>query len=165
MNSKKEGPDLEAIKPDSKSSKYSPNLHKWLKSQRRPDLIKVLTDTSSGVLIIGCVDNEYGDGQWLHGTALMSVLRNGKKATCFAYPMGSRHAFVELPDFWERYKEDGRCAIDPNHERHFVGDESRWVNDGDTRECQWCGKRKERLETWVETVTRQGWKPVEASKR
>ena len=161
MTTTNKGPDLEAIKPVG-PGKYSPNLYKWLKAQPRPDLIKVMTDTSNGNLMIGHVDN-IGDGPWLHGARLMAVLCEGKKTRSFAYAIGKHFPFVEIPDFWERYTAEGRCAIDPEHERCFTGDETRWHQHGDIRECLWCGNRTERLETWIEPVQRQTWKPVDQS--
>ena len=163
MSPTNQGPDLNAIKPDGEGSKYSPNLYKWIKAQRRPDLIKVLAN-EDGTLMIGYVDNDCGDGEWLHGTRLMAVLCNGRKSKSFAYPIGARFPFKEVPDFWNRYTVEGRCAVDPEHERYFVGDESRWSIEGDTRSCMWCGKRHERLETWTETVERRAWKPIQPPK-
>ena len=138
-----------------------PNLYKWIKAQHRPDLIKVMAD-DNGTLMIGYFDND-AYGAWLHGTQLISVLCNGRKTKTFAYPIGRVFHLKEVPDFWDRYIADGRCAIDPEHERYFVGDEHRWEVVGDTRCCRWCGKRHERLETWTETVKRTAWKPITES--
>lgn len=154
--------NIDAIKPKEEGSKYSPNLYAWLKARFRPEQIKVLADVD-GTLMIGHVDNDHGDGPWLHGTRLMSVLFDGIKAKSMAYPIGSRFPFKEQPHFWVHYTEDGRCAIDPKHERYFVGDQHRWEIVGDTRRCRWCGKRHERLETWTETIKRTAWKPVTES--
>jgi hypothetical protein len=68
---------------------------------------------------------------------------------------------TEVEDFWDRYSEVGRCAIDTTHWMFFIGDAGRWLEDGETRTCQWCGKHTQRRHTIVETVERSEWRPVE----
>jgi hypothetical protein len=90
---------------------------------------------------------------------LMNVLCYGTKAESFCY-VGMR-GLVEVADFWPRYVAEGRCAIDPEHKRHFVGDDTRWTQDGDTRACLWCGKARQVLVRWTETVERQQWRDLQ----
>ena len=71
---------------------------------------------------------------------------------------------TEIEGFWQQYEAIGRCAIDPDHNMFFVGDEHRWRQEGDTRHCQWCGQVTQRLHTWTETVERQAWCNVEKGK-
>lgn len=57
----------------------------------------------------------------------------------------------------------GRCAIDPDHMMHFVGDDTRWLTDNDHRECLWCRKHSQKLRHWVESVEHSAWEPVMAN--
>ncbi|MCK9394266.1 MAG: hypothetical protein M0Q44_01580 [Methylobacter sp.] len=68
----------------------------------------------------------------------------------------------EVPDFWNRYTDIGRCAIDQEHKIYFVGDDTRWRTAGDHRECLWCGTHAQRQLRWVEPVDRSAWEPVMA---
>jgi hypothetical protein len=94
----------------------------------------------------------------LIGARLMNVLCYGTKAESACWMnMGS---LVEVADFWPRYVADGRCAIDTEHEECFIGDESRWSVNGAVRDCLWCGKARQMLVRWTETVQRQEWRPT-----
>ena len=139
-----------------KGEKYSPNLHKWL-SQRgkehRAETSKVFCAPDGG-LWIGMIDDDI----FLIGCRLMAVLCSGAKAESMAYPLKQIGPLEEAADFWERYLEVGRCAIDQKHTMSFVGDETRWLVDGDRRECMWCGRAKQRRETYH--VPRQRWVEV-----
>jgi hypothetical protein len=151
------GLDVAAIHP-SKSAKYSPNLHKWLTMRSRKHhawTSRVFSDRA-GALWIGMLDN--GD---LFGARLMQVLCNGTKAehACWV----GLGPLVEIADFWPRYTAVGRCAIDPAHKMHFVGDDARWRTNGEHRECLWCGKHSQKLRLWVEPVERSAWEPVTAN--
>lgn len=147
--------------------KYSKNLYNWLRRRQRerpdfPDekiLLPVFRCEENKILWIG--DLEEG---WLHGCRLMSILCNGTKAQAFAYRVEAHMKELHLiPDFWEQYFADGRCAIDREHQMFFIGDESRWKVDGSIRDCLWCGKHRQLLVRWEETVCREKWKPVKVA--
>lgn len=145
------GLDVTAINP-ANGAKYSPNLYRWLtlrRSAHRAWTSRVYRD-ADGTLWIGRLD--MGD---LIGARLIAVLCNGAKEASACW-VNLRH-LVEVGDFWPRYVRDGRCAIDTEHTRHFIGDDTRWAVQGDTRDCLWCGMASQVLRRWTETVARQGW--------
>src|SRR5690606_18060887 len=135
--------------------KYSPNLYKWLSRRelnRRVWTSSVFRDRD-GKLWIGMLD----DGLYLLGCRLMYVLCNGVKAESMAYPLKQIGPLDEVTDFWPRYAADGRCAIDPDHQVHFVGSDTRWRVTGDERECLWCGKARQRREIYTRTTQHERW--------
>lgn len=149
------GLDVQAVHPKN-GAKYSPNLHRWLTSPKRKHRARtsrVYRDVE-GTLWIGRID----DGS-LIGARLYGVLCYGAKAesACWVNLRG----LVEVADFWPRYLAEGRCAIDPEHARYFVGDDTRWTQEGDTRECLWCGKARQVLARWTEAVERQEWRTLQ----
>lgn len=148
------GLDVQAVHPKN-GAKYSPNLHKWLTAKsagHRARTSRVYSSTNRG-LLIGRLDDGY-----LIGTRLNDVLCNGAKAGSWA--IGAR-GLVEVADFWPRYLAEGRCAIDPEHAVCFVGDDTRWTQEGDTRACLWCGKARQVLARWTEAVERQEWRNLQ----
>jgi hypothetical protein len=136
--------------------KYSPNLRKFMRSRRqRAYRTNLYRDTESNWLYIGQL---FDDG-WFHGAQLNRVLCVGSKAETWAYsPV--QLSLTLIDDFWERYERIGRCAIDVAHDRYFIGDGSRWLTDGDTRSCLWCGAHTQRLRRWVQKVERERWEPA-----
>ena len=149
------GLDVQAVHPKN-GAKYSPNLHRWLTSTKRTHRAwtsRVYRDVE-GTLWIGRIDD--GD---LIGARLYGVLCNGAKeeSSCWV----SLRGLVEVADFWPRYLAEGRCAIDPEHARYFVGDDTRWTQEGDTRACLWCGKARQVLARWTEAVERQEWRNLQ----
>lgn len=151
------GLDLAAIAPN-KGTRFSPNLHRWLSARdksRRAWMSRVYRD-ADGTLWIGFLDA----GEFF-GTKLYSVLCNGAQqdTACWVNLRG----LAELPDFWAQYMRVGRCAIDPAHERSFIGDDTRWLVRDDTRSCQWCGGAQQVLRRWTEVVERQEWRASTAA--
>jgi hypothetical protein len=149
------GLDVRAVDPRN-GAKYSPNLHKWLTMRGKKHhawTSRVYRDRI-GTLWIGMLD--HGD---LIGARLMNVLCYGTKAgsCCWVNLRG----LVEVADFWPRYVRDGRCAIDTAHRECFIGDDTRWTQDGDTRTCLWCGKARQVLTRWTESVERQEWRNLQ----
>jgi hypothetical protein len=145
------GLDVRAVDPRN-GARYSPNLYRWLtmrSKQHHAWTSRVYRDTN-GTLWVGMLD--LGD---LIGARLMNVLCYGAKAESFCY-VGMR-GLVEVTDFWTRYVADGRCAIDTEHRKSFVGDDTRWTQDDDKRVCLWCGKARQVLKRWTENVERQEW--------
>lgn len=151
------GLDLPSVHPRN-GAKYSPNLYKWLTNRNKKHRAwtsRVYRD-ADGTLWIGMLDR--GD---LFGAKLYGVLCNGSKEGCACWV--NLRGLVEVPDFWRRYVSEGRCAIDPEHKTHFIGDGSRWTQDGDTRACLWCGKAQQTLTRWTEAVQRQEWRTTQTS--
>ena len=113
-------------------------------------------------LWIGVIDNNTPGEFWFTGRRLFSVLcETGENC---AYRVAATAHKKELPDFWQRYYEKGRCAIDPEHKVGFVDDEYRWEitmeNDlPQKRSCQWCGSATQVMKRWTEMVPveREEW--------
>ena len=140
---------LDAIHPKN-GDKYSPNLQKFLKKNIGRDM-KVYEDEDH-VLYIGEFDEE-----WFHGCRVITALCNGIHTLIFAHFHPQFGPDAEVPDFWDKYLRDGRCAIDPEHKISFLHDDSRWSIDGDTRTCRWCGKVTQFRQRWVEQVHKEAW--------
>lgn len=146
--------DVNALHPR-KGAKYSPNLHKWLTHRERKHRAwtsSVFRD-SDGALWIGVLD----EGLYLIGCRLIQVLCSGTKAESMAWSLANLGPLEEITDFWGRYATDGRCAIDAEHQMHFVGDDTRWRVAGDERECVWCGKARQRRERYTRTTEHERW--------
>lgn len=169
----KNGLNVESIHPRN-APKFSPNLYRWLTKRNcsyRAWMSRVYA-AADGALWIGDID----DG--LIGCRLAQVLCYGAKAESACWlnlgPM------VEVTDFWQRYMVDGRCAIDRAHKVFYIGDETRWrtveeaarpsgSGQGDeeagaarleTRECLWCGKCRQVMRRWTDSVDRYEWLPA-----
>lgn len=136
-----------------RGAKYSPNLYKWLTKRDKKHRIETSTvfRAPDGSLWIGMIDENI----FLIGSRLMAVLCHGAKAETMAYPLNKIGPLEEMTDFWDRYMAVGRCAIDPKHERYFVGQETRWLVEGETRRCLWCGNARQRQETYH--IPRKRW--------
>jgi hypothetical protein len=138
--------------------RYSPNLRKWLMRDRRWMTLNLplVYQWGDGDLYIG--RREKDDG-WFTGSRLWGVLNGGGMGTVHAYPSCWSQNLTEVLGFWDRYATSGRCAIDTDHSRSFIGDETRWAVDGDHRNCLWCGQHSQSLHRWTETIDRSAWKP------
>ncbi len=134
-----------------KHERYSPNLYAWLtgKDERRHAGDHRVWKCKDGHLWIGWIF----EGE-LIGTMLNRVLCNGRREKTMCYPASLK--LKEVKGFWKRYMEIGRCAIDTAHTTPFLNSSSRWLVDGDSRCCQWCGC-KQTLRRWTETVERTKW--------
>ncbi|EML2391413.1 hypothetical protein QBO83_004204 [Pseudomonas aeruginosa] len=139
---------MEAIRPK-RSAAFSPNLRKWLLAYGRPgDAVYRLRPGQrpgqhssrygggEGALFIGQPFNGYAGDQDFSGILLMSVLCNGPGAKRCCLPGAMRDLEV-VEDFWLRYREVGRCAIDPEHQVLFR-DGGRYRHVGDEAVCCWC---------------------------
>jgi hypothetical protein len=137
--------------------RYSPNLCAWLRKQLRRHgdhwpYPRVFRDKEGGRWI-GWIDED----QWFIGSILWRTICDGAKAEvgCWTFPIAD---LTEEPDFWARYAEIGRCLIDPEHRRGFLNEEkTRWLTDGDTRSCLWCGDHTQTLRRWTETAECERW--------
>lgn len=136
-----------------KAASFSPNLHKYLSARGvffrdggllhavyavKPDT-KAAKWFGAGTLLLGFIDDEF-----FTGSRLIAVLCNGSKADRAAYP-GVTDGLELVEGFWDRYLELGRCAIDPSHQEHFLG--NRFQIHGDTRTCLWCNHRQRKVLT------------------
>lgn len=143
--------------------KYSPNLRQWVMSWNRRMCKTVVGPVPNvyrhhdGSLWVGYLDDFDGS---LIGARMMSILCEGRKAKTFCN-IGVRNPEL-VADFWSQYAADGRCAIDREHKQWFIGDDTRWKIDGDTRQCVWCGKATQRLKRWTEEVQREKWEAAAA---
>lgn len=147
--------DIGAINPK-RHPKYSPNLYKWIRNQMRkrcgePVIIQrdeIMDGDKALHVAFRSSDGFY------YGARLLSILRNGAREKTWAYGRNE----VEVPDFWPRYIAHGRCAIDSEHKKHFIGDETRWEQiNANTRRCAWCGNRTQHLRKRVVRKTVAEW--------
>ncbi|MBA9965067.1 hypothetical protein D7S56_20955 [Ralstonia pickettii] len=153
----------------SRSISFSPNLYAWMKKEghfysdggHAEQIYMVLPKSQlaecfgAETLMIGHPYNQYEGDSDFSGIRLFSALCLGARAgrMCYSGAMGSLKL---VAGFWERYLEVGRCAIDPEHQEHFVGGE-RYAIRGETRSCLWCSTQHRRAvvpraecdETWV----------------
>lgn len=140
---------LESIAP-SMSASFSPNLYKYLKKKGifysnggllqsvyvvQPDT-KAAKWFGAGSLMLG-----YWDEDFFVGTQLMSILCMGTKAESAAHACGNGMTILE--GFWDNYLKIGRCAIDPDHQEHFMSD--RFQENEGGRECLWCGHQQRKV--------------------
>ena len=150
--------EIQAFSPEN-GDKYSPNLFQWLRKNAGGVFdIQVVTRLDRPAthhplrrLYVGF----FYDGDF-NGVALMRVLAEGRLAQSLCH---TASVFEPLPDFWERYKAVGRCAIDVAHDMDFLNAESRFQTCGDARTCNWCGA-KQHLEREEITRVRETWKLV-----
>lgn len=150
------------IKAGGKADRYSENLMEWVRKYRdRRLIVAIATEgkrqfdpalTQSAYLYIGYAPLEDG---YLMGSRLSEILCNGIKTSTWAFH-GLK--FVEVPDWWQRYIEGGKCCIDPEH--WLYADRERWnvAADGKTRRCLWCGNYHEYLHS--EMVEKTSWRRV-----
>lgn len=144
-----------------RGEKFSPNLYAWLKKQTGPrGFHRTMPAVFRGVAPKTEVDGHPFIG-WMNacgchpaeltGARLNSVLCFGAKQETGCW-FGLR--LEPWPDFWSQYLAIGRCALDPAHEEIFASADGRYVFEGDSRVCTWCGA-KHRLERWEETIVKQ----------
>lgn len=149
------GLTVSAIAPR-QSAKFSPNLYRWLtaRSNVRAARNSHVYSDADGALWIG----EKWDDGCFSGSRLNAVLCNGPTEIRGSYERSYFVAgLVQVQTFWERYMADGRCAIDVAHTTAFIGEDSRWRVQGDSRSCLWCGKATQTMRRWTEAVERSEW--------
>ena len=91
------------------------------------------------------------------GAHLLGVLCNGSEERRYCLP-GAIMSLELVVDFWDRYLEVGRCAIDPAHQEHFQVGERYREHDGH-RTCLWCGAEQIKVMT-PRTVVDESWVAV-----
>lgn len=153
---------LPLIKAAGRADRYSENLWKWARKYRDRRLFVAFsekdghtfdeTKTLASRLYIGF--HRLDDG-WLHGSRLSEILCQGSKAESWAYQPGM--LFKEIPNWWDKYMEHGKCFIDPEHCLYL--DAARWLVQGNVRTCLWCGNFQQREH--VEMVAQRDWRPIQ----
>jgi hypothetical protein len=150
------GLDFEKINPKL-HKKFSPNLYRYLKGNHfQKNYSKVWKD-GDNTLWIGWRD----ESTFLVGARLMQALCKGGRCGVSSWILNSIGELTEVKDFWQRYMDVGRCAIDPKHQKSFIGDDDRFTisNDGNYRGCTWCG-HTQKLRKWTETIERSKWESL-----
>lgn len=152
----------------SKKPSFSPNLHrflkKWAKTSPSQCSPEVWTD-SEGTKWIGHMDPIAAPGQLsgFIGVRLMRVLCDGAVAyhhRGWWSSLGPGN-MTHVTDFWDRYLQIGRCAIDTVHRQSYIGDEGRYILTGKIRTCTWCGaQHKLRIEKKVTTRLIEHYDPI-----
>lgn len=135
---------LSAIAPKN-SPAFSANLHRWMRSHGRiGDTIyrldaggKLSRIYGAGTLFLGQPYADYSGDTDFSGVLLMGVLCNGSSATrvCLG---GAAPSLVVVEDFWEQYKQIGRCAIDVSHSIGFRDEAQRFHLVDGQQTCKWC---------------------------
>lgn len=145
-------------KGDDSTTKFSPYLHAYLK-KLSPFLLplqRVYKD-NEGTLYIGHLDED----NCFTGCRLYQVLCRGTKAQRGAYVDRTwTKSLKEDKSFWKKYAKIGRCAIDPEHQQHFVGDEARWDTTGKTRHCLWCGNCTQKRKDYIVREKHSKWENI-----
>lgn len=162
---------LKEINPK-RSPAFSPNLAAWMRRNAHFYTDGGVRDTvwrvkkgdhraakhfGVGTLLIGAPYAQYEGDTDFGGTRLMAVLCQGVEATSYCWP-GVAPDLEIVEGFWTRYLQVGRCAIDPGHQEHFIG-EPRFRIDGDERTCLWCGAKHHRVMV-ARTVHDETWGSV-----
>jgi len=91
----------------------------------------------------------------------MSILCGVSSAGRIACYPSLVHEFKlkEVKNFWSRYLEIGRCALDADHQKFFVGDTGRFIQKGHKRTCQWCGQ-VQTMQIEREIIKHERWSNV-----
>lgn len=157
--------DLKPLPVRLESGKYSRNLYNFL--CRKTHYVNVLYTPRSFLsgnvvplnpaapdpshILIG-----HQDGRWVHAARLNNII-SGATTRTHAYTFGSKHFAIDISeDFWPRYREQGFCCLDPNHNFYCIG---RHTTEGETRTCNWCGA-KQKLTTTREVIVHANWENV-----
>lgn len=129
--------------------KYSENLFKWCKKALcREGIREIRVFESSGEASQNLYIGYEFDSDFI-GSRLWAILTEGAHTFIFSYGFDRK----VVPDFWEKYKERGKCALDVDH--RFYDD--RWLMPSETeRTCAWCGFSQKR-ESYTYTVTKERW--------
>ena len=157
------------VRPSGRNDKFSLNLYKFLKKHGehyrevyfspwdcitgKMDVVYSQNKTVASSIYIGFLDE---DGYFM-GARLTEICCNGAKTKTWAYPPKD---FTPIVDFWERYSENGKCVIDPEHTFYYQKD--RYELGGSLRACKWCG-RIERLRIVDRVVKDEVWEVAPAA--
>lgn len=133
-------------------SKFSPNLWKWLtlRHAAHHTWTSLVYCDQHADLWIGFPDDGY-----FVGARLVSVLCQGPRAGSACWTDLGPLTLQE--HFWHDYLLKGRCAVDPSHNRLFLGDADRWETKDGMRQCRWCGEVTQVLRRWTESANCSTW--------
>jgi len=145
------GLDFSKINPN-KHQKYSPNLFKYLKKNIVHKHLDEAWLDKDGYKWLGYINDE----KEFFGAMLNRVLCLGVKESSGCYYLAQFEGLTKVQDFWSEYIRMGRCAIDKDHDTHFINSESRYIENETHRECTWCGQ-KQFKRRWEETINREEW--------
>jgi hypothetical protein len=144
-------PSIDNIHPDI-SQKYSENLYKFMR--KNAWLYRGVFRHNDGSLWIGMKDG------WFNGCRLNSVLAKGAKTETSCWACEPQSNWTLVSDFWERYLEIGKCAIDTDHAHYGHEKDGRWqYHVGKVRVCAWCGYQEALM---AETIVQYHWRPLES---
>lgn len=149
---------LDQIAPKA-GPKFSPNLHAWMRKNHRHDPNEALVFRhADDALYVGY----FYDDDFI-GSSLGQILTQGVRAETYCYPgrLFRPDKLIEVTDFWAGYIRLGRCFIDPEHRRDFIGE--RWEERGAKRTCLWCGA-KQKLVSTKKTVVARSWVPADSAR-
>jgi hypothetical protein len=147
----------ESIKPANhgKSDFFSWQLYRWAK--QKPLMLQIWegtwnsvsgTDRGHPVLYIGYMDSDTPGEKWLHGRKLRELCCHGQNIEGCAYGPGhdTAHWKEITKEWWKKYMRIGVCAIHGDFAHN-------WNESGDTRICEYCGKKEHKQIEMVEKVT------------
>jgi hypothetical protein len=151
------------------SAAFSPNLYRWMRASAHfysdggvaEAVYRVKLGSldasylGAGTLMIGYPMDSYSGDKDFSGVRLIGVLCNGsgERRACYANLVPD---LEPVEGFWERYLAIGRCAIDPDHQEHFIGGE-RFQEGEILRTCLWCGATQRKA---VEAIQIKSWVSV-----
>lgn len=155
--------DVAFIKaPLKHGSKYSPMLHRFLSLARN-------RRTLTHGYVFEPTPNEFWLG-WINdcgamiGVRLSQAMSNRNTEAMYYAQTETRKDWSTcvVPDFWAKYVEIGRCAMDPEHGIAYIGDETRWEVVEDQRSCVWCQNCKQKLVSLGKVRLYKTWQTVAA---
>jgi hypothetical protein len=136
--------------------KFSANLARWIVKQITFDKLTTIpgvfhkkNDPSD--IFVACYDRGFDED--LAGSRLRSIISLGSAATTGLYAGMRIRSLRNITDeFWNEYRQRGKCAIDPTHSTYGC---ERWEEDakGAYRTCRWCGLKQKAVHRVIKTVT------------
>ena len=157
-----------------KNGSFSPNFARWMKTYGHfyrgggtsDGLWRVKPNTRlaatvgflPGTLMLGMPSAQHEGDQDFSGCRVLEILVAGSSAPRSCYT-GAMLDLEAVPGFWEEYLRIGRCAIDPDHQESFQGNQRfEILSDGTTtiRTCRWCGHKQTQVLT-PRTVFDESW--------
>lgn len=142
---------LDELRPEQNPA-YSPNLYRWLRLRGNVAHVLRVARDKMGMLHLCLWSGPYP------GTTLLNraLCVGGKAEIVSMYLFGD---LTPIDDFWPRYRDIGRCAIDTEHKERFIGNETRWEYNEDKteRKCLWCGNATQRPVRTERVVVDEEW--------
>lgn len=136
--------ELVALIDPSAWDAYSANLVRWLKAHGRDgdEIYSVFPGAGlaeiygPGALFLGQPFSDNHADTDFSGVLLMGALTFGRDAKRFCHA-GKTTQLRPLEGFWQKYIDQGRCAIDPEH-RVMFKENNRIIESHGARVCAWC---------------------------